>query len=381
MSMEYKLKSETNNQFIFKEVRALMWLIWLFPIIGLPVFLLGFLALLVDLTEGNGVEAMDLILTGFGFTFTMAVGIMWTSRNSNPFQIVFDNSKGVVRLHQKRKDKTEATTELPYDEIDGFYIRSEMGSSSSSGTRSTRYVVYWMKKDGSIWDLCSYNNRAKAETFQQKLIQGIQLNQSAQISKEAQLPESISLKKSVEGIALEWQNKITSKFVFFVLVFIGFCLIDAGLFINWQQGESGTPFFIMTPFLTVIGGLMVYYSFKNMTTIYRLVITDSELIHEHVRNGQPTTKKSILLTEIAAISFDFKQVVGGSPLKILNHHEFGQIQNTLGGDFNVSDIGKLISMAMKSFQINIDALDVVDKVDLEKILQKVILEKGGVDVL
>lgn len=382
MSMHYKLKSADDQQLVFKESNAIVWLSWLFPIIGFPILLLGLLGILASFPSNEPITAMDLILTGIGWTFTTAVGIMWTSRHSNPYQLIFDNDNGVVIIYQKRKGE-DAITEIPYNEIDGFYIRTKTTSSSSSSGSSTsrNYIVYWLKKDGNMWDLCSYGNRSKAEAMQHKLVSQVKLDQSPNLSKQPKLPESITMKKSANGVALEWRNKITAKFLFFMLIILGFCTVDAGLYLKWMEEGDGMPFFVMTPFMALLVGLIIYYLIKNISTTYRLVITDTELFFEHIKGEQITKKKSIKLADIAAIMFEFKDVVGGSPLKILNHNEFNQLQEAMRGDFNFSDIGKLISMAYQSFQINIDALDVVDKVDLEKILQRVILEKGGVDVL
>ena len=85
---------------------------------------------------------------------------------------------------------------------------------------------------------------------------------------------------------------------------------------------------------------------------------------------------------IASIRFDFGENMSGSQIKILNHEQFDYIKEKMDSkQFGISDISGLISFAKESINLEMDGLDMIGKIQMEQMLERIILEKGGVSVL
>ena len=87
------------------------------------------------------------------------------------------------------------------------------------------------------------------------------------------------------------------------------------------------------------------------------------------------------LEEVASISFDFKDETGGGTIQILNHEQYSYIRDKMANpSFSFSDLSSMIKMAKETFRLDMSGLDVVDKIHMEQMIEKIILEKGGVSV-
>ena len=110
---------------------------------------------------------------------------------------------------------------------------------------------------------------------------------------------------------------------------------------------------------------------------YYLEISSETLTFSHISRNKKTVVKEIPLSEIRAVGFDFKDQIGGSSITIMDQAQYEMTQKTISGDIKLSDLGAMVKTTFGTLQLNIDHLDIVDKINLEAALQIIINEKGG----
>lgn len=370
MAIRYKIKSAEDHQLVLVHNTSLFFLTLIFGLIGGGMLAVGLITIW-GRDYGEAVPIVGVILTSMGWVFAAAALLMYTLRNANPHRIVFDNTKGQVLISQ-RKARQEHSVGIPYNDIAGFSIRKEVKSGSTSSSRTgsrTYYQVFWQKKDSSIWDVERFTSLKKATAFQEQLEAHLsRADQHLAATGTYKLPDVLTKEVRQDGTtAFRWKNTLSIPLVLFGVILMGFWGID---YVLYLQGDA-LPFGIMTAILGLISLVLVFYIFKNFTTEYAIEITSSELLY--LENEQK--KKSIQLSDIAAVNFDLKKSMGGSPIRILTHAQLEQVRQQ-GGSVALSDVINLIKSAMQIFQLQVEGLDVVDKVNLEHYLQEE-LEKAG----
>ena len=116
---------------------------------------------------------------------------------------------------------------------------------------------------------------------------------------------------------------------------------------------------------------------KNLLFTYHLEINSDTLVFSNILRSKKIVTKEIPLTQICAVSFDFIDTIEGSAISIMDEAQYEMTQKIIAGDEKLSDLGKSIKSTFSTLQLNIERLDVIDKINLEAILQTIINEKGG----
>lgn len=369
MAISYNVHEEHPDRLVFREKRTAIFLAMVFTPIGGIAFFIGlYLTFARDYGEPLAVPAI--IATSFGLAFGAAGVLLYVLRDGNPHEFVFDNQKQGVRIRQRKRGKMQEVT-IPYRDIARFAIRTRMSSSSSSsgGTQTRTYhIVFWQKHDSSIWDLREFTRRKQAKAFCQYMEDFLERKPDV-VPPETpyELPATISRTTTQTGIQISWRNTPQLSFVIFLLILMGFWGIDCVLLIS----SMSVPFFILTALLTLISALIVVDLYKNLTTKYALRLSKTHLAF--LENGKE--KKHLLMKDIAAVNFDLKDSIGGTPIRILTHSQLQGVQrNKQPG---LDDVLGLLKSALTIFRIKIDGLTVVEKVQLEHFLQQEMTKLGA----
>lgn len=377
MAIQYKLKEQSGEQLVFKAGNSLWIFIILFGLVGGVPLAVSLLSFATDgLIESENLE-LKVMLLGIGLVFFSAALLMFISRFAYPKYFIFNHAKGALQIKHKSKEE-DVAAEIPYTSIQGFgYRRKVSTSSNSNGSRSksVSYIISILKKDGSNWDLNSFSNESKALKLKETL--ETQVNLSTPISNPIlpKVPESVQLVQSGGDISFLWRNKVSATYILVLFILGGFGSIGFGIYL--MEGAN-VAFYVISGIVLIIASLMIYKIYVNLTTSYKLTITSDEL--QIVENEK--IKKQIPLMNIASIRFDFGENMSGSQIKILNHEQFDYIKEKMDSkQFGFSDLSSLISFAKESINLEMDGLDMIGKIQMEQMLERIILEKGGVSVL
>lgn len=374
MAISYKLKEESRDRMVFRQQNNALILSAIFIPIGTIAFVAGtYLALVRDYGEPLTVPAI--MMASFGLAFGAAGVLMYLLRDGNPYELVFDNQAQVVWVRQRKRQQKQEVA-IPYQDIARFSVRTHTKSSSSSsgGTRTrTYYIVFWQKHDSSIWDLRRFSRRAKAEAFAQKMEAFLAeiAPDTPSLKSDWKLPRAISRTTTQAGVRFSWRNTPQPSFLAFLFILLGFWGIAYVLFVS----DMSIPFYIMAGLLTLITGLMLFDFYENLSTTYALQLSPTRL--SFLKNDKE--KKHLPMEDLAAVNFDFKDSIGGTPLRIMTHSQLEQFQRKEKPSLN--DVLGLIKNALNLFQIKIDGLTVVEKVQLEHILQEELSRQGAKRVL
>lgn len=377
MAVQYKLKEHNSEKLVFKAGNSLWVFIVIFGLAGGIPLAFSLLSFAVDgIMAPNNLEP-QIFLLGAGLIFFTAALLMFVSRFAYPRYFIFNHSKGALQIKHKNIDE-EVATEIPYTSIQGFGFRKKVSTSSNSNgsrSKSVSYIVSILKKDGSNWDLFSFSNESKALKLKETLERQVDLSTPISNPIPPKVPENVQLVQSGGDISFLWRNKISIVYILVLFILAGFGTIGYGIYLT--EGAN-VAFFVVSGIVLIISSLMLYKIYTNLTTDYKLTITSDELkIMENEK-----IKKQIPLMNIASIRFDFGDNMSGSQIKILNHEQFDYIREKMDTkQFDISDISGLISFAKESINLEMDGLDMIGKIQMEQMLERIILEKGGVSVL
>lgn len=378
MAIHYNLKENNEEQTVFKAGNTLWFFIILFCLVGLIPLSISLLSFALDGVIAPNNRETQVMLLGVGLIFFPAGLLFWVSRFAYPKYFIFNHLKGAVQVIRKKKDE-EVVAEIPYSSIQGFGLREKVTTRSNNNnagsTRTVTYIVSVIKKDGSNWDLSSFHNESKAIKLKNTLESHVNLNAPTPNILPPKVPKDVELVQARGNISFLWRNKITAVYLLMFVISIGFGIISLGLYL---LNGMDVIFFVVSGIVLIIVGILLYKFFMNLTTNYRLTITSDEL--QVIENDK--VKKKISLIDIACIRFDFGENMLGSQIKILNHEQFSYIQEKMGSkQFQLSDISELISFTRNSINLEMDGLDMIGKIQMEQMLERIILEKGGVSVL
>ncbi|MEM6299104.1 MAG: hypothetical protein AAF740_10500, partial [Bacteroidota bacterium] len=358
MSVHYKIKEQQRDRWVFKEASKLWIFVLVFGVIGGGMLSFGLASFFGDVDSSPPSE-LGFVFTSFGLIFSSAALLMFTVRFANPSEIIFDNALQKVIIKQKTRDSQHAAA-IPYTDIASFGIRTKVTSSSSSSggsSTTTTYIVHWQKTDSSIWDLSAFSNPKKAEKLLDELENFFSRKENAGNERmQVRFPKLIKKTVFQDQVDLTWRNRITWKVIFFVSILFGFWLITPAT----AQSENYLALVIMSLVLLAITAGLGYYVWQSFFIEHGIRITKEKL--SELRNGQE--KKSLPLSEIAAINFDFKDAVGGSPLRVMTRKQQQDLSPSGDQKMDIKEVSKLFTSAFKLFQINIEGLDVVEKIHL-----------------
>lgn len=376
MPLYYNITSESPTRLTLQERSHLPIIAIVIGLIGGFLLIFGLLGLLFGLSEGD-FRHPEWVMICFGGLFLLGRLIVLDARDDNPKALIFDNSLQELHIHQK-SEQTHHSAAIPYKNIQKFFVlRTSQGSGGDQRRRKV-YVVFMQKTDRSLWNLSTFNDLASAQTFHRKIEQFFKREEQTQpeISIKPVFPSKfIQRYEYADRVEMSWRNKIHIR----KIALIGILSCFWGLSLVGIQSGAGASneLFYFSLVLLLFSGIVVYGVFSDLTTTYGIEISRTGM--SSLKNKRIT--HTVSLKDIAAISFDFSDQVGGKPLRVMTHEQqaiLGTI-NTEDG-VGISDITAVLKLATSKWELNIDRLDVVSRIHLEHYLEQDLKKYGATQV-
>lgn len=403
----YSIKSEENNQLVLKESSSINFLRYLPAIIGFPLLVYMTYRIYGKISRDEVMGTFEFMLGGVAFLFSL-VGFQFLfnkDKNFLPVEMVFDNVEGLFKISVKRRGRLK-TAAIPYTEITEFSIRTERAGSSSSTVTNSRsryyHVVYFLKKDGSIWDLNTfYDNVLKAQEFMEKLRAFVKLKNPSISMPDLNTEElnCFSIEKNNGYTSITWKNNNYKSLIFVSLFALGFVVLLGGaayLERDFFFGDASWLGIIVLSIFALALSVILIGTFKNAIGTFVIQIEAKTFKWGKWKKNKLKVLREFDLQEIECVFCDFyattvdQNEVGiytakglaqdtkfdGAAAQLLkenNERLAGEIekeqQKTLigrvSGIFNSS--GKLI--------FKITSGDAVDKLRLQMYLKNVLAER------
>ncbi len=374
--MNYYISEENNNRIVFTEKRFWMRVIKvLFGLFGAATFMAG-LFIITEREYGAAPPYAGILLSSFGMVFGGGALLIFQNRHQNPRHITFDNSQQYIYLTAYRGNQI---AKIPYADLLGFFTRKQRNTSSSQ-SRNYHYVVFWQKKDSSIWDLKSFGTMEKAESFCHRLIEWLQRhpnnnnNNNNPLAAQLTFPARMERHHKQHYVSLAWRNPFSLSSLWMIL--LGFVGVVVAQYL--QEGFNMLVL-LMGLLVGLFALLMIYRFIKFATTTLSLRIDQQAL--RYLENDRE--KRSIPLGDIAAINFDFTRgTVGGGTLRILTHRQLSLSPGMKAQQMpNLNQIVEMVQESQRIFRIPIEGLNAIEKLQLEYYLQREIENFGGRRIL
>ena len=326
---------------------------------------------------GGRLEGLDYVLLGIGCTFTTAGLSFYFNGTADPHTIIFDNTRYVVRIEQKGRSVV-----IPYQDIAGFSRRTESSSSSGSTQTYYDYVVYWYKKDGSVWDIKTVSKAEKADELIDQLNQATDLQTEGLKNISLEVPRPVQYEETGSGAIFRWKNKFSTEHLFFFILAVcigtacyGMLLIAQGSFEGWDI----TVFFGL--FFTVLFGIVSVHLFRtirNLLGVYQLKIDPDGVEFASMRSDKKLTRTSMPLHDVKSVMFDAQGEINASTLHILNTSQFEMVQKEVHGGVSITDAPHMLKPHLtNTIVLRKDGMDLVDQVHLEQLVEAAVRRAGN----
>ncbi len=370
MSIHYKIISKSPERLVLQENTSTSWIIAIvIGILGGLAFALGLVGLSAEPMPAES-EQISWIMTFMGGAFLLSVLVILDARNDNPKELIFDNALQELHIHQKT-DKKSYYAVIPYKDIKGFLVRRVARGSGKS--KQTGYTVYMQKTDMSLWSLNTFNHLGRAEVLHQEIEQFFERRNDLVYSPSiiAEFPSKVIQRyEYADKVEMRWRNKIHIR----KIALLGIIACFWGIIIKVVPSESYIGFILFSAVLTLISGIILYNLFLDLTTTYGIEISKTGI--SSLRNKR--TIRTIGLQDVAVIGFDFSDQVGGKPLRVMTNEQ-QQALSTMNVEdgISMSEIGTAFRLATSMWQINIDRLDVVGRINLEHFIEQDLKKYGA----
>ncbi|HHP7241193.1 MAG TPA: hypothetical protein ACFCUD_05955 [Cyclobacteriaceae bacterium] len=376
MAYNYKFDKSNPNKLLFESSK------WKSGCFVGALLAVGALGLLIGLgfyftlhSTEEGAPVFSFVIAGLGLIITSAALVTMTSIRESPHKLIFDNSKGRILVTSKNYKGEQIIAEIAYNEIEKFDYRKERDTSSDNAI--TYYHVYWQKKDQSFWDLMSYTSEDEAKKLVEELKSLVKIKTVSIEERPPELPIGMSMKKFEKSAIIEWRNRVRPRH--YVILFT--ILVLAGLGFGIMSAREVSNLFNVFPILLIgIFAFNIYYIVNKYLQTYIIEISSKAFRYYRMRGGKLSNLKEIEFENLAAIAFDVKsQEVGGSKVKVMNHDELELRRKMLNtkNQLEPEDQKKYKNI----MRIDIEGINVVDKINLERLLQSILFKKEGVKVL
>ncbi len=318
-------------------------------------------------------EVRGLILLGL---ISVIVGLVvpWSFHRYKPDSISFDSNLGAVEIRNR-----QSRFLLPFSEIEKVDVRTIRHTSSKGGT-SYEYMLYFSKKDGSVWDLVSGGVKETMEKRLAAFLEKVDLTSSHKDLAQPQLPRGFT--ETDTGIS--WLNRPGMKdfasYIVFILVGGIFLLFGTAVFSNWKPGFIPLCavmgcFFLVYLYLTA---MVIRKAVRKIATSHSLAIRAEGIEYSETRGrAAKTTLRRIPTEDLDAVSFHHKPLRLKFVITILSKKDSAlyaedQMEDILLGDFSLKK-----SPYANSITLDIDALDAVEKLRLEDYIQRRVKAVSG----
>ncbi len=328
---------------------------------ALPPGLLLFLAT----DAGSGAP---FFFTGFGLLFISGAYMLFARINLPEF-LIFDNGRGILQVReQKLPGPCDAA--VPYGEIEGFLVRTRRSG------RSTGHDVIMMKRDGACWTICSSAGEKKARLLWDALVRQVSLDSRAGEGAETAVPESIAAGLNAEGSYITWKQSrpLTGSFVpFVILAAMGMAIFGA------RQWAENTPVYAAAAvFIAAVTVIALYGTLYNIGKSRTVTVTQRELKYREHGGPVPGRGFVVPLTDIASVMFSFSVSQGDSALYIVRKGEEELMRKSASGDFTPGEILQAIRTLAGMKKIFLPNARTIEKIAMERLVQKAIAERSGI---
>jgi hypothetical protein len=389
----YKIKSNTAQMTVLEGDFTYGFSIVIFVCIGLI-----FLGIAVFLfAEEQTFNRWANLFALMGLTI-MYVGLIMprTQAKYSPHSFVFDHQAAQLKIIQDR-ESTQSIT-IPYADIDSFDIKTVVSSSSSPNTstriRSYTYYPHVVKKDSGMVEFGKTHNLQYAQDLVDMLNAARQnaLAEPKTATVNYTLPQKISKTIKGDAIILQWRNvvnwlKLLGTLLICCTLTVFIVQVGGLLLAEHEDIWFLVYFFFGFMFLIMLMILIstLYDLWKNFNTTFGISISKTSLeFFENDLNGRLKKSEILTLKDIGAIIFNFQiSENNNNAVQILTKEQFTKMQTMRNESeqFSWSAITDGFKLARQVRRIDIQALNVVERIQLEYWLQQTLRERGNDTVL
>lgn len=374
--MYYKIASEEQYQMTFKTGNLLLIVMLILSLVGLVILLIGLTAP-SEVANEESIKGLNRILIGSGITVISICSIIYYARHDNPYKIVLDNQTQEVKVYQKIKGSTQVAV-LPYHQIKDVIMRETIRSSGKSRTKV--YTIYLQKKDATLWQLQELNSRNSAERYYRRVYAFLHIKENDgveyQPSVPAAFPEHVMTRfEYADYVAYSWKNKLSFKFVAFIIALAGLWTINSKFYSDLLNKDDQYTFYIFGAVLLLFTLGAIYGIISSYLISHSLHISRTSI--DYLQNGSPS--RSIPISEVAVVGFSFMTQMGGMPLSIITKAQQQRFRELEEAN-SLPNIFELAMLIKDIFRIQIDALSVIDKINLEYFLEQDLKKIGASEV-
>lgn len=242
--------------------------------------------------------------------------------NRDPREIIFDNDTSLIAvLHGPNLPRAF----LPYEDALGFAIRKDMQSSSSSSNTAVStpvYVITLKLKYGGVWDLLSYKSEESAAATCALLQASVKLDKPCALLPEPQLPANFRVESDSSLAAIVWSNAFPVGILAFVVLFFTTFFSLIHLFRKVSPETPGHPDWILRVMFgagVFIAIVAIWNIIRSATGSQRVAVTGDALTVQRLsRSGEATNTRSMPMSEVVGVGFDFGGTSGAAALRVLD---------------------------------------------------------------
>tara|TARA_B100000609_G_C17221169_1_gene440161 strand:- start:5879 stop:6925 length:1047 start_codon:yes stop_codon:yes gene_type:complete len=340
----------------------------IFGLIGAPLAFFGLLAVIAT------PSTTSFALFGFGLAFFSA-SLMIFRLGQAPERLIFDNERGWLCIEEKKGRKIQRAY-LPYSDIDLLSMREH--TTSSDGSKSTSYIVYFVKNDGAMWDLYSSNFSSKAEAFLEEFERRVDFSRETDFV-DASPPEGVfEIVEGGERTLIRWKPPHE---VFKTIVGLSFVGGFACMFVGFLWGEISTTVGVVVASIFGLLMLAMLYNLFSVLGAKKVIEVNRDTLRMYQEGGLFKKKSYELpLKDLQAICFDFDQSRHEGVIQLLRAEDIDLRERMKVGAISLDDIWQLAKLNSAERRIETGNLTIGEKLYLEQLLEDLIFEHAGHEV-
>lgn len=382
--MGYRIASVTPQDVVLLRDRSTGNFRNLFVIIAAIFLVIGLTGIYFSRNSTGWTFLFFCVFTGVA-AFLLAIGpVVARMRQAfDPLQFTFSNTKGILTVIQDKAAETTAC--IPYSDILLFGIREDRQQTSTDSTVSTRsnykYIVYFQKKDGSIWELRETASQRDAITMLEQLQRDVHLQNPGTCPASKKLSDKLDARVSGSATGLTWRNNALRQFLLFIpaVILIGGVLAFFWYTINGPMSGGQRDWFpmVILGFICVVFAAVILFQgfklVKDSRTVYEIQIGRTDFCYtEKSKSGSIRKEIIYKLGDIKGVLYNYRITRGESDIHILREAEMENHRRMMRGDISFSDLLGLMRSSMNELQLRITALNCTERLQLENWIQEAI---------
>lgn len=386
--MSYKIVEKSKDKVILSRkgifVRVFFLILFgsLFVGVGLLIAILA--PYQSDTSTAN--KIIFIFAGGGALTIIFALSLPQSLKRRIPEQVIFDNTKGIVRFIHNTKSIAQAEAFIRYDEIERLDVRQETHTHNSKGRSKTYYTYYAsiLKKDLGSFDFFDSTDSEKVQKFVQQIAKTVDLTQPSTVSIRPELPGSVQKDIRSAKVYIRWKNA----FNFLSLVSLLFTAYIAYFLFSLISLIKNLPTigFVIIGFIICVFLLITVVHIRNIikdfTTIFGFCISRQDFEYfEEKKNGKVKTIQKIPLNQLHSVTFNLTISSTQDFIILYTQNAYKKQKKLKEKDFSVSNVKDAFSLQKEQISLKSKGLTTVEKIQLEYWIQEVIKDKSSIQVL